>query len=272
MEICYTKSSWEAGHLSLEAFAEKVAAEGYAGVEMSLHDRFESLPVERLRDVLAQNGLFLIGQVIMQGANAEEQLTGAQKQVAYAKEAGAAFLNAHTGSDFFPFAENVAIFRESMQMADATGLMLCHETHRGRALYNLPDTLRYLDAVPEILLTADLSHYMCVHETELRERMDLVAQLFPRVRHLHARIGFGEGPQVPHPLAPEWKELREHYLENLWKPILNCAEEAGLTRMTITPEAGPPPYMPVVPFSNQPIADAWTVNREMKGWLESALG
>jgi hypothetical protein len=38
------------------------------------------------------------------------------------------------------------------------------------------------------------------------------------------------------------------------------------------PEFGPPGYMPTLPFTNQPVADAWRVNVEMRKLLIEALG
>ncbi|HAS19048.1 MAG TPA: xylose isomerase, partial [Flavobacteriaceae bacterium] len=39
-----------------------------------------------------------------------------------------------------------------------------------------------------------------------------------RTEHVHARVGFEEGPQVNDPQAPEWKKALERHL-NLWETI-----------------------------------------------------
>ncbi len=135
----------------------------------------------------------------------------------------------------------MALLRHAEVLADDFGLPVLHETHRGRALYNLPDTLRYLELLPKLELTADLSHFMCVHESELRDRKDMLDGVIARTRHIHARVGFAEGPQVPHPLAHEWSGLLEHYLD-LWKRMAAVITESGFPAITITPEAAPRLY------------------------------
>jgi hypothetical protein len=40
----------------------------------------------------------------------------------------------------------------------------------------------------------------------------------------------------------------------------------------ITPEAGPPPYMPTVPYTGKPVADARTVNVPMRDFLREPFG
>lgn len=268
MKIRFCKSRWEMGQAPFEAYAARVAADGFEGAEVFL--LMEQEDEEEIRRALAVHGLFLVAQVITQGGTPEEHRRSLVAQLERAAACGARLVNAHTGSDFFAFQDNVELFKAGAEHAGRLGLKLVQETHRGRALYNLPDTLRYLEALPELRLTADISHFMCVHESELRGQGVMLAEVARRCDHVHARVGFPEGPQVGHPLAPEWAGLLEHYLE-FWKLVVNERRAAGAAELTVTPEAGPPPYMPVLPFTGQPVADAWTVNREMKAWLQGRL-
>jgi hypothetical protein len=41
--------------------------------------------------------------------------------------------------------------------------------------------------------------------------------------------------------------------------------------MTITPEFGPAPYMPLEPFTQKPLASQWDINMEMKNYLTKQL-
>lgn len=268
IKILLAKSNWEVSTTPLPRFMEQCKANGFDGAEIYLAPREESS--ESIRMGLEKSGLFLIAQIASQGTTPQEHLASFKSQMKRAKECGAQFVNAHTGSDFFSFTENLDLFRHTLSLSADMGLPICHETHRGRALYNLPDTLRYLEAEPRLKLTGDFSHFMCVHETNLDERAALLAKVLPHCGHLHARVGFEEGPQVPHPMAPEWKEMRHRYL-SIWKKVFSLAETNGATTFTITPEAGPPAYMPTVPFTNQPIADAWSVNLAVADWLRSEL-
>jgi hypothetical protein len=45
----------------------------------------------------------------------------------------------------------------------------------------------------------------------------------------------------------------------------------GREWFTLTPEFGPPEYMPCLPFTRQPVADAWEVNVEFLGYPRQPL-
>lgn len=268
IKILITKSNWEVSSTPLPRFMELCKADGFQGAEVYLAPREES--EQSIQESLAKNSLFLIAQAASRGRTPAEHLTSLRAQLERSMACGAQFVNAHTGSDFFTFEENLGLFRKAIELSEEMALPVYHETHRGRALYNLPDTVRYLAEEPRLELTGDFSHFMCVHESNLEDRMELLERVLPHCRHLHARVGFEEGPQVPHPMAPEWKGMRQRYL-GIWKKVFAQAEARGATTFTITPEAGPPGYMPTVPFSNQPIADAWSVNLAVADWLRSEL-
>lgn len=268
VKIEFSKSRWEYGQVPFDDYAARVAADGFDGAEVFLAAVTE--PDSALKESLERRGLFLIVQAITRGDDCSAHGRSLEAQLARAAACGARFVNCHTGSDFFSFNDNCALFRLAEELGARHKLKVLHETHRGRALYNLPDTLRYLEALPGLRLTADISHFMCVHESELRDHGPMLEAVAARTDHIHARVGFAEGPQVGHPLVPEWSDLLAHYLA-FWKSILERRAAAGEPVSTVTPEAGPPGYMPVLPYTNLPVADAWTVNREMKDWLKARL-
>lgn len=91
-----------------------------------------------------------------------------------------------------------------------------------------------------------------------------------RSDHIHARVGYEEGPQVPDPRAPEWRGHVDRHLE-IWRRIAEVRRRDGSARLTVTPEFGPPNYMHTSPFSKEPVADAWEVNVYMRDMLREAL-
>jgi sugar phosphate isomerase/epimerase len=145
-----------------------------------------------------------------------------------------------------------------------------HETHRGRPTFSTTETLRHLEALPALRLTADISHWMCVHESDLSDQQEALDRVVPRVDHIHARVGYAEGPQVPHPLAPEYGAALEAHVR-FWQAVLDARRVEGREWFTLTPEFGPPEYMPCLPFTRQPVADAWDVNVEFLAYLRQAL-
>jgi hypothetical protein len=98
-------------------------------------------------------------------------------------------------------------------------------------------------AHPALHFTADLSHFSVVTETgaDDPEVCKVVAQLTPRTRHVHARVGFPEGPQVPSVTGPLWAPLMEGYMA-WWKGVYLAALARGDAIVSTTPEFGPAAY------------------------------
>ena len=81
-------------------------------------------------------------------------------------------------------------------------------------------------------------------------------------QHIHARVGYDQGPQVPHPAAPEYAAaLAAH--QRCWEAIWTAQREQGLAVTTLTPEFGPDGYLHTLPFTQQPVANLWQVNSWM---------
>jgi len=109
---------------------------------------------------------------------------------------------------------------------------------------------------------------VAVAETFLHDQQDAVDLAVSRTRHIHARIGHTQGAQVSDPRAPEWQEALEMHL-HCWDKIYDASKKAGLPMLTFTPEFGPSPYMPLLPYTKQPVANQWEINVYMNQLLKS---
>jgi sugar phosphate isomerase/epimerase len=154
------------------------------------------------------------------------------------------------------------------------GLAIHHETHRHRILFNPWDAVRTVRRNPQMRLLADLSHYCVVCECN-PDNDDLdaaVQELLPNVGHVHFRVGFPEGPQVPDPSEARFKEAFEGH-KRWWLQIFRLAVRAGRPVITATPEFLPPPYAWTVPEGseaaakgpNAASADFHSINHQMAG-------
>ena len=138
------------------------------------------------------------------------------------------------------------------------------ETHRGSSLYSPWVTLDITRQLPGLEFTLDISHWVVVCERLLDTPQDAaaLAPFWGRVRHVQARVGYAQGPQVPHPAAPEYqRELRWH--QQIWAHIWELQRERGAARASLTPEFGPDGYLHHLPFTDAPIADLWSLNAWM---------
>lgn len=268
MRIHYTKSKWEMWDDSLESFLRRTRDDGFGGTEIWLKTLDE--PADEVAAMHREYGLKLVGQVLTEGETPGDHLRSLEAQAAYALACEPVLVNHHVGRDRFPFDDNVRLFRRLIRFGEESGLDFVAETHRGRPTYSAVETRRYLEALPELTLAADFSHWMVVHESDLSDQEDTLAVAIGRSRHIHARVGYEEGPQVPDPRAPEWAGHVERHL-SLWQRIVDARAEAGAAVLTVTPEFGPPDYMHTVPFTKKPVADAWDVNVYMRDLLRQRL-
>lgn len=171
------------------------------------------------------------------------------------------YINCHSGRDYFSFEQNKTFIDHTLSLAKDTGIKICHETHRSRILFAAPVGRQYMDKIPDLRITLDVSHWCNVSESLLQDQQETVNMALQRVDHIHARIGHPEGPQVNDPRAPEWDDaVKAHFA--WWDKIVEMKKQQG-DRLTILTEFGPPTYMPTLPYTQQPLADQWAINVHM---------
>lgn len=264
MKLLFTKSDWEMAHLPLADFVAQVADAGYDATEIYFPARDDS--ATKIRTLHAAAGLQIVAHIATSGVSVEEHLSSLESHFLRAAEIEPLLVNSHTGRDHFSLEDNLRIFEAGEKLVEKTGIPLLHETHRGRALFSIPATHAFLQAMPSLRLTADFSHWVCVHESNLSDQATGLAQAMAASGHIHARVGFDEGPQISDPRNPAhqpWLAL----FTSWWKSIIQLRSDDGCEWLTIAPEFGPAPYMPLSGKSELPIGDAWEIN----GWMMSYL-
>jgi len=146
----------------------------------------------------------------------------------------------------------------SEKVSRETGVPIYHETHRGRILFAANIARPFIEKIPSLRLTLDISHWCNVHESYLDDQEETVALALSRTDHIHARVGHPEGPQVSDPRAPEWNTaLQKHFA--WWDKVVERKKKEG-KRITFLTEFGPPDYMPTLPYTRQAVADQWAIN------------
>ncbi len=268
MKILFGKSNWEAGDASIEDFLIMVKENGFDTTELYLHTLNEE--PKAIVELHKKYELDLIAQIITQGRDFEDHIQSLEEQFRLALQCRAFLINAHAGRDIFSFEDNMRIFKRGLELGRDSGVSVCYETHRGRPTYSVTETVKYLESLPDMRLTADFSHWMVVHESMLEDQRENLLLAIDRSDHIHARVGYEEGPQVPDPRAPEWKQNVEHHIR-LWQKIADTHSTGGSNYLTITPEFGPPLYMHTLPFTAMPVADVWNINVYMKELLKNRI-
>lgn len=243
---------------SWEQFCSQIKHDGYDGAEIWL-------PQENERaEILAtfkKHGLhygFLIGSGESNYQNNFQQFS---KSLETAVTFNPVYINCHSGKDFFSFDENKSFLELTIKATKETGVPVYHETHRSRILYSAPAARQYMEKLPDLRITFDVSHWCNVHESLLADQADTLAMALERVGHIHARIGHPEGPQVNDPRAPEWKDAVDAHFA-WWDKVIKRKKQEGKL-MTFLTEFGPIDYLPALPYTRQPLANQWEINLHM---------
>jgi len=237
---------------SLEQQVEQIAAAGYDGIECGLPSEAEE---EKFRELLRTHKLDYVAMIFTGG---DDHLASFKSQAERAAGFRPLSITSHSLKDSVPVDAQIAFFREAAAFERELGVPVGHETHRGRALFNPWDTARILEAVPDVRLTADFSHWCNVTESTLEDYERFLEPAFSRVVHIHGRVGYAQGPQVTDPRAPEFAhEVSRHF--GWWERMAQARRASGAPFVTFTPEFGPPGYLHTLPYTGQPVADLWDV-------------
>ncbi len=270
MELKFFCPLWGSEELEKETFFRKVKDAGYDGVEMSLPlDQNEKANILNL---IEKHGLDLIAQHSETTTrNFHEHKEEYRLRLENLATANPLFINTQTGKDYFPFEQNTELIEIADEASHKYNIKIIHEIHRGKFSFAAHVMENYLKKLPDLRIGFDVSHWCNVAESFLQDQVDAVNLAISRTEHIHARVGFPEGPQVPDPRVPEWQEALHIHLE-WWRKIIDNNRKAGRKMFTITTEFGPYPYMPILPFSRQPLSGQWEVNVFMKDYLINELG
>ena len=264
----FFQTNW-GNKLSWGDFCERVKTDGYDGIEVWLPGTVEEKA--QLKAALKTHGL-QIG--LLCGTDKtlafKESLKSFERQLDTLLKWRPRYINCHTGSDFFTRAQNTQFINIANKKAKESGIPIYHETHRGRFSYNLPSTAEYVKEIPELKLTLDISHWMVVHESLLKDQHEALTPIIANSHHIHARVGHAEGPQVNDPEAPEWHDALQRHLD-IWEQLIRFKWKAGITSFTITTEFGPPDYLPTLPYTQIPVADQWKANLFIMNALKARL-
>ena len=248
---------------TMDDFCAKVKKEGYDGIELwwptnnkkAQDDIFAALKKHDL-----EIGFLCGGSQ----SNPQEHLEFYKKMIDAAARQNIQrplYINNHSGRDHFSFDDNKKFIEHTQALAKETGILICHETHRGRMLFAAHITRKFIESFPELRLTLDISHWCNVHESLLADQQETVEMALSRTDHIHARIGHPEGPQVNDPRAPEWEPVVKQHFE-WWDKIVERKKKNG-ELVTILTEFGPPDYMPTLPYTKQSLGNQWEINVHM---------
>ena len=248
----------------LDSFADSLKTVGFTGVEARVPA--DKIQRKQFADALASNEMKLIatlfsgGDVIpAQHESPQQHIERVDRLFDATAELAPEFINMLAGNDRWAMAEQVEFFGKIQEMADERNIICSYETHRATSLYSPWLTLELITQLPQLRFTTDISHWVLVCERLLNDPIDDLTAFIEKVHHIQARVGYDQGPQTPHPGAPEYaNELAFH--QSIWEKVWSHHLKQGRSTTTLTTEFGADGYLHHLPFTNVPVADLWSLN------------
>ncbi len=177
------------------------------------------------------------------------------------------FISAQTGREFFTQDQVQQCLEVSAAVEKESGMPVYQETHRNKWSYGAHTVYPVLQKDPRLKLTLDVSHWFCVSESYLEDQQEAVHAAIKQAHHIHARVGYTEGAQVPDPALEEYSEALAQHLQ-IWDSWVQYRKKQGFPVSTITPEFGPPPYLQRINRTIDIQQEQWRLNIWMKNLLQ----
>ncbi len=168
-------------------------------------------------------------------------------------------------------AEGVPLVRRWLDDARAVGMPLLFETHRDSLLNDLAYALQLIEAVPEMRLCADLSHYVVDRELRLplnTRDSDYIRRILARSDCFQGRVASNEQVQIQIGFEQfqKWVEV----FKSWWAEGLRQWRQRNGTdaKLVFLCELGPPPYA-ITDAHGLELSDRWQEALQIKRWVEA---
>jgi sugar phosphate isomerase/epimerase len=267
MNIQFYCPRWGSENLSWDLFLEKAVAAGYDGIEYGIGNAVSEKELDEVWNLAEKYKVKMIAQCYdTTKADFSKHLDLYCGWFEKIKSYPIVKIDSQTGRDFFCFEHNSALISEASRFSRETGVQVVHETHRNKLLFAAHIAKGYLEKIWDMKITLDASHWVCVAESFLEDQLQAIKLAIEKTEHIHARVGYPEGPQVPDPRIDQWQDALNAHL-NWWDQVAERKRKENAL-LTITPEFGPYPYMVPMPETGKPISDQWEVNVYMMNLLK----
>ena len=267
MQLELFKTLWGFNGTSIEEAITQLLATNMLGLEGPAPEEISQQ--RKMLELLTDNNISYIAEISTAGsyvpirhATLQHHLDSLEIKLQHSSALNPRFVTCLGGCDAWPEEQSIEFFIRAIALSKKYNLDISFETHRSRSLFNPWVTQRIVEKIPDINLTVDFSHWCVVCERLMDTELDVIHSIANNVKHIHARVGYEQGPQVPDPRAPEYEyALRAH--QAWWEIIWQSQIQQGLKVSTMTPEFGPDGYLHEQPFSKQPVANLWELNQWM---------
>ncbi len=201
-----------------------------------------------------------------------------REAVRFAADNGALWVTCQPASAFHALEEVVEIVRAGVELAADNDLPFFVETHRDTFTENIPQTLQLIEAIPDIKMVADFSHFVVVGEFygwQSEGALERMQPIINHVAHIHGRISNGQSVQVDVGDGEGDEGTPAHFFTRLWAAMFKHWRQSAQPGdvMSFTSELGPPRYAITLPNGSE-FSDRWEqalVMRKLarRAWAQS---
>ncbi|RYF99124.1 MAG: hypothetical protein EOO02_17535 [Chitinophagaceae bacterium] len=157
MKLKVLCTRWGSEHLPVQEFIDKVIATGYDGIDTWLPENYDER--ERLFKLAEENKLIVVIQQYQAAGNTIAAFcNNLRTHLSEAASYKPYLINSHTGRDYFSFEDQQRVLDASDDFSEGRGVLVSHETHRGRIGYSPSNAMQHFRLRPAMKVTADISH------------------------------------------------------------------------------------------------------------------
>jgi len=187
--------------------------------------------------------------------------------LALAKELDARLLNVICLMTPVGVAASIPVILKMMELAEEAGVDMHLETHRNSITCDMFAMLQILDAIPDLKIAADLSHYVTAREFYLPlspRTQGQVHRILERAESFQGRIAGHQQIQLQldFPQHHQWIDL----FLGWWEDGFRLWRRRGGTVMNFLCELGPPEYA-MTGADGYELSDRWEEAKRIRGWV-----
>ena len=247
-------------NLPYDQVCEMVANAGYDGMAIDL-GAGDVAQAHEIRPHMERNGLTPLIVAF------PKSVEGLRETLVMAKDFGSPFVDVI--GQVMPLSVDgmIPVIRQWMDMADLIGVPVQFESHRNCITNDLYSTLCLLDAIPEMRMCADLSHYVVDREFwfPMSDRdMGLITRILQRSDSFQGRVASRQQIQLQLDFLQnqKWVEL----FKGWWREGLQDWRKRSMGDCIFLCELGPPEYAMTGPDGRE-MSNRWQEALQIKSWV-----
>ena len=248
--------------LSYEEICVKVAEAGYDGMAIDL-GAGDVAQAREVQPIMARHGLT---PLIVAFPKTIESL---RETLIMAKDFGAPFVDVIGQVMPINVEGMIPVIRRWMDMADEIGMPVQFETHRNCITNDLFTTLSLLDAIPEMRLCSDLSHYVVDREFKLPlsyQEQAMISRILDRADSFQGRVASRQQIQLQldFPQHQKWVDLFKGWWREGFEKWQAQYQDGDCVFLC---ELGPPEYA-MTDKTGRELSNRWQEALTIKSWIE----